>query len=304
MHRESAIRNTVAVAAAAAIIAGAGMASADPNIQTPGVDDGVPNCAVLNARAAAGYIGTGAPQPSRPMDENFAHPPRDWCNTDVGYSRLSFGPKGATFSVPPTVQGLFPYNNAELLAKPVFEPGQTMAMRVTGTQQIPTWNGTTGWGISNRSIDPLGLEVAWFMWNGSAGFMGQASQLLTTPLFHAFAQDMPRGFFMMVKKAGTLLPQIVLLDPKLLANPHDYSIKLDKEYVNFFVDGHNVGTFRDAPIGTWHDISGGPVPLLGQMWLDSSYWFPLPIPEFNGRWQSVDLARYRQGPSATTPLTF
>ena len=111
MQCESAIRKTVAVAAAAAIIAGAGMASADPNIQTPGVDDGVPNCAVLNARAAAGYIGTGAPQPSRPMDENFAHPPRDWCNTDVGYSRLSFGPKGATFSVPPTVQGLFPYNN-------------------------------------------------------------------------------------------------------------------------------------------------------------------------------------------------
>lgn len=78
-----------------------GQAAADPNIQVPGVDDGVPNCAVLQPRAFAGYIGTNDPRPARKMDENFATVPRDWCNTSVGFSRLWFGkPNGVTFGTP------------------------------------------------------------------------------------------------------------------------------------------------------------------------------------------------------------
>lgn len=293
-------------AGALALVVGLGVApsGADPNIQLPGVDDGLPNCAVLNPRAAAGYIGTGDPRPSRPMDERFAAAPvEDWCNTNVGFNKTSYGPAGATLKIPPTVEGLFPYNNAEILAKPVFEQGQTMTMRVSGTEDIKSWNGTTGWGVSNRSIDPIGLEIAWFMYNGSAGLVGAASTL-TTPFFHAFAQDMPKGFFLMVKRAGSLLPQVVSLPMSVLDAPHDYAVKIDKKYAYFYVDGTEVGIFADAPFGGWTDISGGKVPMMGQIWLDSSYWFPLPIPEYNGRWQTVTMEHYRQGPSATTPLVF
>ncbi|ACY23688.1 hypothetical protein Gbro_4555 [Gordonia bronchialis DSM 43247] len=72
-----------------------GQAAADPNIQVPGVDDGVPNCAVLQPRAFAGYIGTNDPRPARKMDENFATVPRDWCNTSVASAgRGSASPTG------------------------------------------------------------------------------------------------------------------------------------------------------------------------------------------------------------------
>ncbi|ANY25141.1 hypothetical protein [Gordonia terrae] len=300
------IRGRALVAATVAAMltwTGVGAAVADPNIQLPGRDDGTSNCAVLNGRAFAGYIGTGDPQPTRPIDERFATAPTDWCNTNVGYSKTSYGSDGVTFKAPPTVEGLFPYNNAEILAKPVFEPGQTMTMRVGGTEQIKSWNGTTGWGVSNRSIDPLGLEIAWFMYNGSAGLVGQASTL-TAPIAQALGQDFPKGFFMMVKKSGTLVPQARLLPMSILDKQHDYAVKLGSKQVGFFVDGKEVGTFDNAPTGKWTDISRQPVPLLGQMWLDSSYWFPLPIPEYNGRWQTATMSHYRQGPSATTPLTF
>lgn len=299
-------RSGVVGLSALALVVAAGVtpAFADPNIQLPGVDDSLPNCAVLKGRALAGYIGTGEPKPTRPIDETFHTPPvNDWCNTNVGYSQASYGPNGVTFMVPPTVEGLFPYNNSEILAKPIFEQGQTMTMRVSGTEEIKTWNGTTGWGVSNRSIDPLGLEIAWFMYNGSAGLVG-AGSTLTTPFFHAFAQDMPKGFFMMVKRAGSLLPQVVSLPTSILDNPHDYAVRLDNKYAYFYVDGKEVGVFADAPFGGWTDISGGKVPMMGQMWLDSSYWFPLPIPEFNGRWQTATLEHYRQGPSESTPLIF
>ena len=128
------LHGTVAVATACLLAwTGMGQAAADPNIQVPGVDDGVPNCAVLQPRAFAGYIGTNDPRPARKMDENFATVPRDWCNTSVGFSRLWFGkPNGVTFGIPDTPHALFPYNNAEMLAKPTFKPGMTMTMRVGG----------------------------------------------------------------------------------------------------------------------------------------------------------------------------
>lgn len=60
--------------------------------------------------------------------------------------------------------------------------------------------------------------------------------------------------------------------------------------------------FADAPFGGWTDYAGGKVPMMGQIWLVSSYWFPLPIPEYNGRWQAVTMERYTQGPSESIPL--
>ncbi|WP_220135263.1 hypothetical protein [Nocardia gipuzkoensis] len=175
----------------------------DPNIQVPGADDGLPNCAVLNINAFAGYIGTGEPRPTRAMDENFASAPvGDWCNTNVGYSSTTHGPEGVTFVNPPTRDGLFPYNNSEVLAEPVFEPGQTMTIDIKGAPDLTTHNGTAGWGVSNRSIDPLGLEIAWFMYHGSHGFVGDASEL-TRPTFNVLGQDLPRGFFLMVKGAAS-----------------------------------------------------------------------------------------------------
>ncbi|AZG46446.1 hypothetical protein [Gordonia insulae] len=317
-------RALVAVLAAAMVWGGAGSAAADPNIQVPGVDDGVPNCAVLQPRAFAGYIGTNDPKPARKMDESFTSPPKDWCNTSVGYSRLWFGkPKGATFGIPDTPHALFPYNNAELLAKPVFKPGWTMTMRVGGTEQIPTWAGTTGWGASNRSIDPLGLELAWFMYNGANKPVGDASTL-AKPIINALGMDFPRGFFLMTKRAGEIVPQIRLLPLNILKKEHDYSVVLGGKDVRFYIDGKEAGTdiapfyvdgkkrggpgshygtFDNPPIGTWTDISRQPVPLLGQMWLDSGYWFPLPLPEWNNRWQKAYMSRYVQGPTGQTPLT-
>lgn len=322
------LRRTVAVvsviAASAMLWAGTGPAGADPNIQLPGVDDGVPNCAVLQPRAFAGYIGTNDPKPAVKMDEDFATVPKDWCNTSVGFSRLWFGEKrGVTFGIPDTPHALFPYNNAEMLSKPVFKPGMTMTMRVGGTKDIPTWAGTTGWGVSNRSIDPLGLELAWFMYNGANKPVGDASTL-AKPIINALGMDFPRGFFLMTKKAGEVIPQIRLLPLSYLKEEHDYSVVLGKKQVSFFIDGKEAGTdiapfyvdgqkrggkgsrygtFSNAPIGTWRDISGQPVPLLGQMWLDSGYWFPLPLPEWNNRWQTAYMKRYVQGPTSQTPTT-
>jgi len=281
----------------------AGVAVADPNIQIPGTDDGLPNCAVLNVNAFAGYIGTGAPTPTRAMDESFAAAPvGDWCNTNVGYSSTGYGADGVTMVNPRTVDGLFPYNNSEILARPVFEPGQTMTMDIEGAPDMTGHNGTAGWGVSNRSIDPLGLEIAWFMYNGSHGLVGDASAL-TRPIFTVLGSELPRGFFLMVKRGGELVPRITMLDPGLLASDHAYAVRLDHERVEFFIDGGSVGAFTHPPHGEGVNILGKPVPLLGQMWLDGSYWFPLPIPEYNAAEQRLTMTRYRQGPSATTPLT-
>ncbi|MER7448938.1 hypothetical protein ABTW96_01455 [Nocardia beijingensis] len=302
-HGRKALKTAVGAASVAlCTVMGTAGAVADPNIQIPGADDGLPNCAVLNINAFAGYIGTGEPRPTKAMDENFATAPvGDWCNTNVGYSSTSYGPEGVTFVNPPTRDGLFPYNNSELLSKPVFEPGQTMTIDIKGAPDLTGHNGTAGWGVSNRSIDPLGLEIAWFMYNGSHGFLGDASEL-TRPVFNVLGQDLPRGFFLMVKRGGELVPQITPLDPALLSDDHAYAVRLTEQHVEFFIDGAPVGTFAGPPHGKGVNILQKPVPLLGQAWLDGSYWFPLPIPEYNDREQRLTMTRYRQGPSETTPL--
>ncbi|MFC8527415.1 hypothetical protein [Nocardia sp. NPDC057227] len=298
-RRRMAAVTSVLVGAALA----AGPAAADPNIQVPGSDDGLPNCHVLNVNAFAGYIGTGEPRPSEVIDENFATAPvGDWCNTNVGYSGTGYGPDGVTFTNPPTRDGLFPYNNSEILPHPIFEPGQTQVYDVAGAPDMTSHNGTAGWGVSNRSIDPLNLELAWFMYNGSNGPLGDASEL-TRPIFHVLGQDLPRGFFLMVKRGGELIPQIRPLDPALLADDHKYAVKLTDRNVEFFIDGTPVGDFASPPHGTGRNILNQPVPLLGQAWLDGSYWFPLPIPEWNEHAQQLTISRYRQGPSESTPLT-
>ncbi|WP_405183025.1 hypothetical protein OG225_19620 [Nocardia sp. NBC_01377] len=115
--------------------------------------------------------------------------------------------------------------------------------------------------------------------------------------------ELPRGFFLMVKRGRELVPRITMLDPGLLAADHSYAVRLDHERVEFFIDGGSVGAFTNPPHGEGVNILGKPVPLLGQMWLDGSYWFPLPIPEYNAVEQRLTMTRYRQGPSATTPLT-
>lgn len=38
------------------------------------------------------------------------------------------------------------------------------------------------------------------------------------------------------------------------------------------------------------------------VWLDGSFWFPLPISECNAQPQTLTVTRYRQGPSESTPL--
>ena len=176
-----------------------------------------------------------------------------------------------------------------------------MTYDIKGAPDMATHNGTAGWGISNRTMDLVSLEVAWFMYNGSHGPVGAASQL-TRPIFNLFGSELPRGFFLMVKRAGLLHPQVKLLDPALLSGDHAYAVKLGDESVDFFVDGTNVGAFRDPPAGRGVDLGQQPLPLMGQMWLDSSYWFPFPIPEFNEREQRLTITRYRQGPSASTPI--
>ncbi|MFI1235584.1 hypothetical protein [Nocardia salmonicida] len=301
------IRQAVAaIAGFAAVVASAGVGVADPNIQLPGVvDDGMTNCGALSPRALAGWIGSDYQLPNRTMDETFASAPaQDWCTTDVGYSSLGFGPEGATLAVPRTADGLFPYNNAEVVSRPTFTSGQTMTMNVKGAPDMVDHNGTAGWGVSNRLIDPralLGLEIAWFMYNGSHGAMGATADALS-PVANVLGADMPHGFFLMVKRAGTLVPQIKLLDEKILAQDHAYAVQLGGEYVDFFIDGENVGTFRNPPSGQAIDVLGLPAPLAGQVWLDGSFWFPLPIPEYNAQPQTLTVTRYRQGPSESTPL--
>ena len=122
-----------------------------------------------------------------------------------------------------------------------------MTMNVKGAPDMVDHNGTAGWGVSNRLIDPralLGLEIAWFMYNGSRGAMGATADALS-PVANVLGADLPHGFFLMVKRAGALVPQIKLLDEKILAQDHAYAVQLGGEYVDFFNDGENVGTFRN-----------------------------------------------------------
>ncbi|MEU2173993.1 hypothetical protein ABZ552_07190 [Nocardia sp. NPDC019219] len=125
---------------------------------------------------------------------------------------------------------------------------------------------------------------------------------LTRPIFNVLGQDLPRGFFLMVKRGGALVPRITPLDPALLSDDHAYAVRLTEQRVEFFIDGAPVGAFGSPPHGKGVNILQKPVPLLGQAWLDGSYWFPLPIPEYNDREQRLTMTRDRQGPSETTPL--
>lgn len=203
------IRKAVAACVGfAAVVASVGVGIADPNIQLPGVvDDGMTNCGALSPRALAGWIGSDYQLPNRTMDETFATAPaQEWCTTDVGYSSLGFGPEGAALGVPRTADGLFPDNNAEIVSRPTFTVGQTMTMNIKGAPDMVDHNGTAGWGVSNRLIDPralLGLEIAW-----SHGAMGATADALS-PVANLLGDDMPHGFF--------------------------------------FIDGENVGTFRNPP---------------------------------------------------------
>jgi hypothetical protein len=106
----------------------------------------------------------------------------------------------------------------------------------------------------------------------------------------------------MVERGGELVPQITPLDPALLSDDHAHAVRLTEQRVEFFIDGAPVGTFGSPPHGKGVNILHKPVPLLGQAWLDGSYGFPLPIPEYNDREQRLTMTRYRQGPSETTPL--
>ncbi|MFE9789766.1 hypothetical protein ACFYO7_30760 [Nocardia salmonicida] len=77
-----------------------------------------------------------------------------------------------------------------------------MTMNVKGAPDMVDHNGTAGWGVSNRLIDPralLGLEIAWFMYNGSHGAMG-ATAGASSPVANVLGADMPHGFFLMVKR--------------------------------------------------------------------------------------------------------
>ncbi len=312
MRRRFVRAMTATLAVIVMSVVGAGNALADPNIQTEGYDDGMPNCAVLKPRAFAGYIGTSHPVPAVPMNENFAVPPtKTWCITSVGHSRLTFGrPYGVGFHIDLHANRKFPYNNAEMLAQPVFPArGWTMTMRVGGTERIlkgpgrDYWGGTTGWGVSNRSIDPAGLEVAWFMYNGASERWAGLTYNLTHPIFTLLNIQFPLGFFVMSKKAWQAGITLHHLPLRMLANEHDYAIKMDKWYSYYYVDGKLVDRLDKPPVGTHYDISGQPVPLIGQMWLDAGYWFPLPIPQRNEGTQSAYMKRYVQGPTSSTPLT-
>lgn len=270
-----------------------------PNIQLAGIDDGVPNCAAFLPLLSSLYIG-GPNLPNKPMDERFHSPPvAEWCNSNIGFSTETYGPNGVTFGLPATKDGPF-HNNAELLAMPTFEPGQTMTYQLRGTQ-IDNLNGTLGFGISNRTVDLPQLEIAWFMYNWTDAEIGPATQQLA-PLFNLLGMDFPRGFFLMVKRKGELLPQIRLIDPNLLKSDHSYAVKLGASDVKFYVDGTEIGSFGRPPTGLGIASDYRPLPLVGQLWIDAGYWFPIPIPQWNDTPNSVTMTRYLQGPSETTPL--
>lgn len=79
-------------------------------------------------------------------------------------------------------------------------------------------------------------------------------------------------------------------------------MRLGAEAVEFLIDGSEVGAFDRPPHGRGVDLSGQPIPLMGQLWLDGSYWFPLPIPEYNDRAQQLTMTRYRQGTTESGPI--
>ena len=281
-----------------AALAGCVPAPADPNLQIEGWDDGLPNCAGLVGLFARLYIG-GPIQPARPMDERFTTAPvGSWCNSNIGYSTETYGPDGVTLSIPRTDDGPF-HNNAEIIAEPAFVPGMTMTYQIDGFDWR-SLNGSFGFGASNRTIDYPNLEIAWFMRNDTTGPEGAASQDLA-PLFHLLGTEFPRGFFLMVKREGEIVPRFRQIDPELLSGSHSYSVRLHTNRVDFLVDGELLETFADPPRSAARDASGFSVPLVGQLWIDAGYWFPIPWPQFNSTGHSVTLRRYVQGPLAVTP---
>lgn len=285
-----------------AVTAACSAAPGGPNIQTAGNENGIANCAVLDDIVTGGYIGIDQAQPKTAMDEDFHTPPSDqWCNTSVGYSSLDFGDEGVRLTVPRSKEAQFPYNNAEMLARPIFGAGMTMTDKIKGTD-LTSHNGTFGFGISNRTLNIGELEIAWFMYNNSTSFLSDVTVGLG-PVFNALGMDPPQGFFVMVKRAGWPVPQVQLIDENLLKGDHSYAVELDTGKVRFYVDGELVADLGNPPAGQGKDDFGRSLPLIGQIWLDSGYWLPYPIPQWNGTTASAVLERYVQGPSQQTPLT-
>lgn len=65
---------------------------------------------------------------------------------------------------------------------------------------------------------------------------------LAKPIINALGMDFPRGFFLMTKKAGEVVPQIRLLPTSYLDKEHDYAVVLGRKSVQFYIDGKEAGT--------------------------------------------------------------
>lgn len=296
MHR---ILTTAVVTAALMGASGSGTAVAEPHPN----DGGMANCNVFGnvRRLLAGYNGDPNPQPYRPYYDDFTIARQEnWCSTSYGDGTLRFGPDGLTLGIAASRPEVL-MSAGSVISHTNVEQGHTVTMKVDASGSAGL-NGTTGWGIASRTTDPGPLETAWFFRNDTDGPLGPISQA-TTPIFEAIGSDLPRGFFVMVKRALGL-PVIKQLDPAYLSGEHSYSVRLSSDKVEFFVDGAEVASFADPPTGRSIDISRQPVPLVGQIWIDSSYWFPYMWPQVNASGHLIRITDYQQGPNGEVPLVF
>ncbi|MFI5781914.1 hypothetical protein [Nocardia sp. NPDC051570] len=265
--------------------------------------DGLPNCGTTHPRTLTLNLGIEHPQPPRALDETFAAAPSgaDWCNIDLGFGGVTFGPEGITLQTPTAPVG----GSAEIVAQPITVPGMAEVFRLRGSNLVAD-TGAGAWGISNRSADPMAMEVAWFGWKGTTGPVTQLmaktgiSDALTQLMYDAPAAT---GFNIYVKQAGERKMTTIPLDPALLSADHSYGIRLYADRVEFFVDGNRVATSAKSLTGRSVDIAGRPIPLSGQIWMDTQAWNPFPVAEFSPTANSATLAHYRQGPIDDTPLT-
>ncbi|MCF8604300.1 hypothetical protein L5I01_13150 [Gordonia sp. HY442] len=274
------------------------VANADPAM--------VPNDGGVNTCKPSGPpldIGNGTQQSARSFSDDFRKPRPDlWCSYRTGTSQLNYGSDGATLKVPPTSASrpqdqslpLFG-DNAEFLSYPAFETGMTMSTTVNGAPDLLNLNGTAGWGITNRTLDVLNLDMSWFAWWGADGPAKRATDPVVNLVMPLLVDTPnPRRLVVMNKRAGSMKIDVRQLDQKLFAGTHDYSIALGKDSVNFRVDGKSVARFDNQ---SKRSGAGTGQPRVFQIWMDHKDWPIVPLPDYNKTGHELTISSYSQAPS-------
>lgn len=230
-----------------------------------------------------------------PIDDDFSvQRGQWWCRAMAGASTADFGPRGLKLSIAATsaqsaVQGALANqnsskDNAEVLSVPTAQTGMSMSARIRGAD-LRDVQGSRGWGFWDRNFvnSAGGTAMAWFLYQyGNGGYTGGDRQG-------------PQGLVVMTQRVGNPEPNIIHLDERLLEQDHTYTVTLEKDAVEYLIDGKLVARVTDPEFIPQ-------TPMLSQAWVDNWYYTNLgqylPLPQPNSRRSLLEVAWYRQAPTS------